>query len=468
MTRRYDTVVRGGRIATAADDYLADLGIRDGRIVTIGAIAASQGEEVIDAEGKLVIPGGIDSHCHMDQQPIDGVETADDFFTATRAAACGGTTTVIPFAMPLPGQSLADVARDYRRRGDGKAAVDFGIHLIVIDPNPQFLGQELPAFVAEGITSLKIYMTYEGFRLVDRQCLDVLKAARREGALVMVHAENDDMIEWLTEELIAEGKTALRHFGDAHAPIAEREAASRAIALSELARHPILIVHVSTEAAVAEIERARMRGADILAETCPQYLLLDEGHLSTHGIEAAKYICSPPPRAKGEAEKLWRALRRGAFNVFSSDHSPRIFASARGKMRHGGDAHFHQVSAGMPGIECRLPLLFSEGVNKGRITIQQFVALSATNAARIYGLSPRKGSIAIGADADLAIWDPHKRVTIRHSILNDATDYTPYEGMEIAGWPVATLLRGRIVAREHRFLGAAGQGRYQQRARFTP
>ena len=461
---RLTTIIKGGCIATASDVFTADIGIRNGRIDCIGDLG-TRADEVIDARGKLVLPGGIDSHCHMDQQAIDGVETADDFFTGTRSAACGGTTTVIPFAMPLPGQNLRDVTADYRKRAQ-KAVIDYGIHLIVIDPNDHFLGQELPNFVEEGYTSLKVYMTYEGFKLEDRQVLKVLAAARREGAFVMIHAENDDCIHWLTEELIAAGKTEPRYFAHAHAAPAEREATHRAITLAEVADMPVLIVHVSAAEAMEQIAWACAKGLAIHAETCPQYLFLDASLMDQPGIEAAKYICSPPPRGSGHHAALWRGLAQGPFDVFSSDHSSRVFNSRKGKMRHGKNAAFHQISAGIPGIEVRLPLLFSGGVGRGRITLERFVALAATNAAKLYGLYPRKGSIVIGGDADLAIWDPGLEVTISHDLLHDATDYTPYDGQKVTGWPVMTISRGELVCKNGEFVGAPGRGQFQKRERF--
>ena len=455
----YDLTIRNGTVATAADIFQADIGIKDGRIVALGAKLGAGARE-IDATGRIVTPGGVDSHCHIEQKSSTGVMTADDFFTGTRSAACGGTTTIIPFAAQHRGMSLRDVVRDYHECAGPKAAVDYAFHLIVSDPTDQVLGQELPALIADGYTSFKIYTTYDALKLNDRQILDVLAVARREGALVMVHAENSDVIAWLSEKLTNAGHTAPRFHAMAHSRTAESEATHRAIALAELVDVPMLIVHVSAAEAMNEIRSAQARGLKIYGETCPQYLFLTEDDLDCDGFEGAKYMCSPPPRDKANQEIIWRGLANGTFEVVSSDHAAYRFNDPQGKMVHGPHAHFKKVPNGVPGIEVRMPLLFSEGVGKGRINLNQFVALMSTNAAKLYGLYPRKGTIAIGSDADLAIWDPDMEVTIAQSMLHDAMDYTPYEGTMVKGWPILTLLRGVVVAENGAFKGAAGNGQF--------
>lgn len=455
----FDLVVRNGTVATAADLFRADIGIREGRIVMLGADLPAARRE-IDATGRLVLPGGVDSHCHIEQKSSMGVMTADDFFTGTRSAACGGTTTIIPFAAQHKGMSLREVVSEYHARAEPKAAVDYAFHLIVSDPTAPVLGQELPALIEDGYTSFKIYTTYEALRLDDRQVLEVLSVARRHGALVMVHAENHDVIAWLTEQLLDSGHTAPRFHAVAHAATAEREATHRAIALAELVDVPILIVHVSAAEAIDQIRWARDRGLKVFAETCPQYLFLTDKDLDRPGFEGAKFMCSPPPRERTNQEKVWAGLQGGVFDVFSSDHAPYRYADPAGKMAHGADAPFKKVANGVPGIELRLPLLFSAGVNGGRIDIHRFVALTATNPARLYGLYPRKGTIAVGSDADLAIWDPEREVNVTISMLHDATDYTPYEGMTVKGWPEMTLLRGEVVHEQGEFRGRAGGGRF--------
>ena len=456
MAKKLDLIIRNGTVATAADVFRCDIGIRDGRIVALGDDLPAA-DESIDAAGKLVVPGGVDSHCHMDQQPWEGRETADDFRSGTISAACGGNTTVIPFAMQIQGQSLRAIVDDYHERARSKAVIDYAFHLIVGDPTPQVMGQELPALVRDGCTSIKIFLTYERLALSDYQVLDVLDFARREGAMIMVHAENDDCIRWLTDRLLAAGRTALKYHVAAHSAIGEGEATHRAIALSELTDVPILITHVSARQSAEEIRKAQDRGLRIYGETCPQYLFLTADDIDTHDMEGSKYVCTPPPRDKDNQQYIWRGLQNGTFQVFSSDHSPCHYAD---KTSGGPKTPFHKVPNGVPGIETRLPLLFSEGVGKGRITLNQFVALGATNAAKIYGLHPRKGTIAVGADADIAIWDTEREVTIRNEMLHHNTDYTVYEGMTVRGWPAMTLSRGEAVWRDGEMRGKPGRGRF--------
>jgi len=452
-----EMVLRGGTVVTASDQYRADVGIAGGRIV---AIADSlRGASEVDAGGLLVLPGGVDSHVHVEQPGSDGSMTADDFETGTRSAACGGTTTIIPFAVQEKGKGLRASVDAYRRRGEGRAWIDFAIHLIVSDPSEAVVGQELPALIRDGYTSFKVYMTYDDLKLDDRQLLDVLALARREGAMTMVHAENADCIAWITQRLAAKGRTAPRFHATSRPMPVEREATHRAIALGELVDTPMLIVHVSGREAVEEIRRAQARGLRVYGETCPQYLYLTEEDLGAPGFLGARCICSPPPRDRANQEVIWDALASGVFQVFSSDHAPYRYDDARGKKLAGTDAPFWRIPNGVPGIETRMPLLF-DGVSRGRITLQQFVALTATNPARIYGLSGRKGSVAIGADADIALWDPSRERTIRNADLHHAVDYTPYEGMVVKGWPVHVISRGAFVMRGGAPVDRRGHGRF--------
>ena len=457
----YDLVVRNGKVATASDVFTADIGITGGKIAALGA-GLDKGADEIDATGLLVTPGGIDSHCHVEQMGSTGTWTADDWFTGTRSAACGGTTTIMPFACQLRGQSLRQVVEDYHERAGPKAAVDYAFHLIVSDPTAQVVGQELPALIKDGYTSFKIYLTYDALKLSDREVLDVFAVARRDGAIVMVHAENNDMILWMAERLLAAGLRAPKFHAVSRPMLVEREATHRTIALAELVDVPVLIVHVSGAEAIEQIRWAQSRGLKIYGETCPQYLFLTADDMDKPGMEGAKHMCSPPPRDKANQEVVWNALAQGVFEVFSSDHAPYRYDDPEGKLKAGPDAHFKQIANGVPGLEVRLPLLFSEGVLKNRISLTDFVALTATNAAKLYGLYPRKGTIAVGSDADLAIWDETKQVTISQSIMHDAMDYTPYEGMEVTGWPVITLLRGEPVWRDGEFTGRQGGGMFHR------
>ncbi len=455
----YDLVIRGGTVATASDIGPADIGIRDGRIVAL-ADSLDRGADEIDARGRLVMPGGIDSHCHIEQRSSFGVMSADDFHSATVSAACGGTTTVMPFAAQYKGESLRQVVEDYHALAGPKAVIDYAFHLIVSDPTPQVLGQELPALIADGYTSFKIYLTYQSLKLADNQVLDVLEIAGREKAMVMIHAESHDIIVWLTQRLIDAGKTAPKYHAEAHHMVAEREATHRAISLAEVADVPILLVHVSGREAIEQIRWAQQRGMRIHAETCPQYLFLTADDLDQPGFEGAKCMCSPPPRDAANQEFVWRGLADGTFDVLSSDHAPYRYNDPEGKMRGGPGTPFNKVPNGVPGLEVRLPLLFSEGVGKGRFDIHRFVALTATNHAKMYGLYPRKGSIAVGCDADIAIWDTKREVTIEQGMLHDAVDYTPYEGRKVTGWPVTTLSRGEVVWHDGKVTAERGRGQY--------
>ncbi len=456
----FDAVIRGGVVATASDTVTCDVGIVGGKVAMLGE-ALGPGAEEIDARAKLVLPGGIDSHVHIDQpSPETGALPATDFFSATVSAVCGGNTTVIPFVRQLKGQSMRQAVDDYHRRAEGKAVIDYAFHLIVADPTEQVLGQELPALVHDGHTSLKIYLTYDALKLTDYQVLDVLAFVRREGAFAMVHAENADSIKWLTERLLARGKTEPKYKGVAHAPPVEREAAHRAITLAEIADTPILIVHVATADAAEQLRWAQRRGLKVFGETCPQYLFLTGDELEKEGMEGAKCICAPPPGDRANQEALWRALEAGVFQVVSSDHAAFRFDDPKGKLIEGPKTPFNRITNGVPGIETRMPLLFSGGVQEGRIDLQRFVALTATNAAKMYGLYPRKGTIAVGADADIAVWDPDREVRISLDVLHDGMDYTPYEGMRVRGWPEITLARGEVVYKGGEFVGRRGRGAF--------
>lgn len=449
---RFDTVIRGGTVVTASDTTRCDVGIVDGKVAALGRGFAEAGE-IIDADGLLVMPGGIDSHVHLAQPGPEGTVPADDFESGTRSAAIGGNTTVMPFCLQQKGQGLREALAAYRREAEGKCYTDVGIHLILADPTANVLGQELPALIADGYTSLKIFMTYDDLRLDDRQILEVLAVAAREGGLVMVHAEGHDTIKFLAERMEREGKTGFVYHGRSRPIPVEREATHRAISFAEIVDTPVMIVHVSNRESMEEIRRAQQRGLKVYGETCPQYLVLTEADMDRPGTEGAKYVCSPPPRDRESQVACWEGLEQGVFEVFSSDHSPFRYDDPRGKLTPRGRSNFRYVPNGIPGIAVRMPILFSEGVRKGRIDLNRFVALTSTNHARRYGLYPRKGTIAVGSDADIVLWDAERAVTIRHDLLQDGCDYTPYEGMSVTGWPVRTLLRGRTVMKEGAIVG---------------
>jgi dihydropyrimidinase len=459
----YDVVIRGGTIATASDTFACDVGIRDGRIVALGHDL--RGGEVIDATNRLVLPGGIDSHVHLSQPSGDGIVMADDFESGTRSAAFGGNTTVLPFCLQAKGNSLRQALKDYHALADGNCYVDVSFHLIISDPTASVLGQELPALVDDGYTSLKVFMTYEDLALSDREILEVMATARATGALVMVHAENFDAIRFLTDRLERAGQTAPYYHARSRPPTVEREATHRAISLAELVDVPVMVVHVSNREAMEEIRRAQSKGLKIYGETCPQYLVLTEKDLEGLNMEGAKYVCSPPPRSETDQQACWEGLQQGVFSVFSSDHCPFRYNDPHGKLTPKGRTSFRWVPNGIPGVAARLPILFSEGVIKGRIDLNRFVALTATNHAKTYGLYPRKGTIAVGSDADIAIWDPRETRTLSHTLFHDGTDYTPYEGLVVTGWPVLTMVRGEIVVQQGKLVGRKGHGTYLRRGR---
>lgn len=443
----FDTIIRGGTVATASDTFKCDVGIREGRIAALGEDLGAA-SEIIDATGRLVLPGGIDSHVHLSQPSGPDVVMADDFESGTRSAAFGGNTTVMPFCMQQKGESLRQALKAYHAKAEGRCYTDVSFHLVISDPTQGVLGQELPALVNDGYTSLKVFMTYQDLALSDMEMLQVFKTARETGALVMVHAENYDAIRFLTEELERSGKTAPRYHATSRPVPVEREATHRAISLAELIDVPVMIVHVSNGDAMEQIRWAQNRGLKVYGETCPQYLVLTEKDLDGLNMEGAKYVCSPPPRDRDSQKACWLGLETGVFQLFSSDHCPFRYDDPAGKLTPKGRTSFRWVPNGIPGVETRLPILFSEGYRKGRLSLQQFVALSATNHAKMYGLYPRKGTIAVGADADIAIWDPDRKMTIAQSILHHGSDYTPYEGLEVTGWPMTMILRGRTIVRD--------------------
>lgn len=458
---RFDLTVRNGRVVTEGRIVEGDVGVRDGCIAAIES-GLPPGLRDIDAAGRWVLPGGIDSHCHVEQYSGMGVIGADDFYSGTVSAAFGGTTTIIPFAAQHRGMAIPDVLADYSARAASKAVIDYGFHLILTNPDKQTLERDLPRAIRNGITSLKVYMTYDRMKLDDSQLLDVMSVASREGALVMVHAENHDMIRWLAQRLMERGHTAPKFHAFAHDPLAETEATHRAIAIGRLIDAPVLIVHVSGGDTVAVIRSAQRLGAAVMAESCPQYLFLTADDLDRAGLEGAKFCCSPPPRDSASQEAIWGGLIDGTLATYSSDHAPYRFDQT-GKLPKGQLTTFKDMANGVPGLELRMPLLFSEGFLKGRIDIHQFAALTATNHAKLYGLAPRKGAIVVGADADFALWNPHRQTVITANALHDNVGYTPYEGRTITGWPEVVISRGRIVVAEGRLSAERGSGRYLER-----
>ena len=460
----FDMVIRGGTVVTASDTARADIGIQNGRIAALG-LDLERGSKEIDATGLLVMPGGIDSHVHLAQPAFGGPAMADGFETGTRSAIAGGNTTVLPFALQGRGESLRQAVEGYHKEADGQSYCDYGFHMIVANPSAATLGQDLPALVASGYTSLKVFMTYDDLVLNDREILEVFDAAGECGALVMVHCEGYDAIRFMTEKLERSGRMAPYYHAVSRPQSVEREAAHRAISHAELTGVPIMIVHVSGREAMEQIRWAQSRGLRIMGETCTQYVSLTAEDLKGLNMDetGSKYVCSPPPRDQQSWEAIWNGIQTGVFQTFSSDHCPFHFEGELGKKNPKARTGFRWVPNGIPGVAVRMPILWSEGVARGRITANQFVALTSTNHARIYGLTT-KGSLAPGFDADIVLWNPERKVTITQDLMEHGADYTPWEGFEVTGWPQTTILRGEVVMDGGRILGRKEQGKFLPRA----
>ncbi|SHG23568.1 dihydropyrimidinase [Kaistia soli DSM 19436] len=463
MQDDYDLVIRGGTVVSATQVFRADVAIRGETIAAIGDGLRAPKE--IDAGGLLVMPGGVDTHCHLDQVEPGMGYGAENFFSGSQSALRGGTTSAISFVTQFKGEPIREVLAETLRRGR-RSIIDYSFHQIITDPSDEVIA-EIPAVVASGIRSLKVFLTYDGARLDDRQYLKVLAAARREGAMTVVHCENYDAIGWMTEQLLAAGLTAPKYHAWSRPKVVEREATYRAIALAELVDTPIQVFHVSCAEVAEEIARAKLRGLKVWGETCPQYFAISAADMARENFEGAKYMCSPAPRDVQDREGLWEMMRRGVLDVVSSDHSAFNFTGAFAKDMNGRDAPFRDIPNGVPGVGTRMPLLFSEGVVKGKIDLPTFVGLTATNPARIFGLEGRKGAIVPGADADIVLWDAAKTRTVTNADLHHAVDHTPYEGREVTGWPVVTLRRGEVVMRDGEVTGAEGSGAFLARGPYA-
>jgi dihydropyrimidinase len=461
-TKPYDLVLRGGTVATSSAVFPADVAIDRETITAVGR-GLPPGAKEIDARGKLVLPGGVDSHCHIEQLSAAGILNADTFESATVSAAFGGTTTVISFAAQHLGMKLDEVVDAYHALASKGAVIDYAFHMIIADPTEAALKDHIPKLVRAGHATIKVFMTYDRIKLDDMQLLDVLQAARDNQALVCVHAENHAMISWTGKRLVAGGYRAPRYHGVSHPRAGEVEAFNRIIALAAFIDQPIMIFHVSTAEGAARIRQARGEGLKVFAETCPQYLFLTANDLDRPGLEGAKWICSPPVRWTTDQDALWQALSLGDLQTVSSDHAPYRF-DATGKLLNGADPDFKAIPNGLPGLETRLPLLFDAMVSQGILGLTKFVSITATEPAKIYGLHPRKGEIMIGGDADIAIWDPNREMTISGPLMHDLTGYTPYEGRKVRGWPVTVLSRGRVVVDDGALQAKPGSGSFLPRA----
>lgn len=459
----FDTIIRNGSVVTATDTYTADIAIANGKIAAIGAGLTSQnGGKLLDAAGKLVLPGGIDVHTHLDM-PFGGTTSADDFETGTRAAAFGGTTTLIDFAIQYKGQPLRQAFDTWMSKAAGKAVCDYAFHCIVTDVSGGQLG-EMSELIREGVTSFKLFMAYPGvFMLDDGSIFKALQTTSKNGGMVCMHAENGSAIDVIVQQALAEGKKAPKYHALTRPTTAEAEATARAIALAEMAGAPIYIVHLSCNDALEKVREARDRGLPVYAETCPQYLYLSIESFDAPGFEGAKFVFTPPLREKWHQEKLWNGLQRDHLQVVSTDHCPFCFK----EQKELGRDDFTKIPNGGPGVEHRMSLIYSGGVAGGRFSVNRFVELVSTTPAKLFGLYPRKGTIAVGSDADLVIFDPQRRHTISAKTHHMRVDYSMFEGIEVTGMPDIVLSRGKVVLEGNRFLAHPGQGEFLKRSTYA-
>jgi dihydropyrimidinase len=457
------TVIRGGTVVTATDQYRGDVLIEDEKIVAITnggqtPFSGQTADRTIDAAGKYVIPGGIDVHTHLDM-PFGGTTSADDFESGTVAAAHGGTTSVVDFAIQYRGQTLRHALDTWMKKAEGRAAIDYGFHMIVTELTDA-VESEMDALVREGVTSFKLFMAYPGvFMLDDASIFRALQRTAGNGGTICMHAENGGVIDVLVKKALAEGKTDPKYHALTRPARAEAEATHRAIALAEIAGVPIYIVHLSAAEALEMVTAARDRGLPAHAETCPQYLFLSYDNYEEPGFEGAKYVMSPPLRGKETQDKLWRGLAGGDLQAVSTDHCP--FCMKEQKELGKGD--FSKIPNGAPGIETRMSLLFDGGVRTGRIPVNRWVELTSTSPAKIFGLFPRKGTIAPGSDADIVVFDPNKKQTLSAKTLHMKVDYNPYEGREVTGVSETVLSRGKVIVKNGEFTGRAGAGSFLKR-----
>src|SRR4030081_97809 len=450
----FDTVIVNGRVATATDTYSSDVAIGDGKISALGqSLPRENAEKIIDAAGKFVFPGGIDVHTHLDM-PFGGTTSADDFETGTRAAAFGGTTSLVDFAIQARGTRMRDALDTWWKKAEGKACVDYGLHMIVTDLGECGL-EDMDDLVNEGVASFKLFMAYPNVLMVDDATIfKALSRTAKNGALVCMHAENGSVIDVIVQQALAEGKTAPVYHALTRPTIAEAEAVNRAIALAEIAHAPVYIVHLSSEDALNRVREARSRGVPAFAETCPQYLLLSIEELERPNFEGAKYVFTPPLRPKEHLPKLWDGLKHDHLQVVSTDHCPFCFAD----QKILGKDDFTKIPNGGPGIENRLQLIYHHGVNDGKISLNRFVEITSTAPARIFGMYPKKGEVAAGSDADLVIWDPGALYTISAKTHHMRVDYSMFEGFRVKGNVSKVMSRGEVIVDDGKFLGKVGRG----------
>ena len=455
-------LIKGGRVITAADDYVADVLVEGERIALVGESLDVDAERTIDASGKYVLPGCVDPHTHLDM-PFGGTVTVDDVESGQIAAAFGGTTCHVDFIIQPKGATFAAAIHEWKAKADGKQVIDMGYHMAVTDLNEGGTLDELASLPDQGITSYKLFMAYKGAIMVDDETLfRVMQVAADTGALVMVHAEHGDSIDVLVKQALAEGKTEPKYHALTRPPETEGEATNRAIQLARVAGCKLYVVHVSCKEAVEPIALARAKGWDVWGETCTQYFFVDYSFLERPDFEGAKYVYTPPPRPKENQEHLWKAVRTDTLSVISTDHCAFLWD---GQKTLGRD-DFSKIPNGGPGLENRLHMIHEFGVRQGRITLNRMVELLCTNPAKLFGLYPKKGTIAVGSDADIVVFDPNRRHTISARTDHSKTDYNLFEGAEVTGTPEIVLLRGNVLVDDGQLVAEPGTGQFVKRARF--
>lgn len=455
----FELVIHKGTLVTAGDTVVADLAIRNGVIVAVGHDL--KGCKTVDATGLLVLPGVVDPHVHL-QMPAGATTSSDDWYTGTLAAAYGGTTTVIGFVEPEPGELLLEAFDRRRAQAESKAVIDYGLHMTLLAADAGTLAQ-IPAVVVAGMSSFKTYPTYGNFRLDDSQFLSIMAAVRDAGGMVIAQAENDAMTQWCAHALLEAGEVGPAAYPKSHPAAAEAEAITRVLALAEVAGAMVYIMPISTGRGVAALARAQLRGQRALGETCPQYLLLTDKEFARPGFEGAKFVCSPPLRKAEDNAALWSALSQGTLHTVGTAHRPFYYHGQKDWGREG----FTAIPEGLPGVEARLALLYTFGVRAGRLSLNRWVDVCSTAPARLFGLYPHKGTLCPGADADIVLFDPEKRVTLSRGILHENVDYTPYEGLELQGYPVKVFSRGQLLVQDGEFVGRQGHGTYCVRDRLV-
>jgi dihydropyrimidinase len=452
-------LIKNGTVVTASDQYAGDVLIEGEKIAVIGTKLDVTADSVLDASGKYVLPGGIDVHTHLDM-PFGGTNSADDFESGTVAAAFGGTTAIVDFAIQYRGQTLHHAWETWMKKAEGKAVIDYGFHMIITDLNDQ-TEAEMDALVRQGVTSFKLFMAYPGvFMLDDASIFKALLRTGKNGGTICMHAENGGVIDVLVQRALAEGKTAPKYHALTRPARAEAEATHRAIALAEIAGVPIYIVHLSAAEALEMVTEARDRGLPAYAETCPQYLFLSYDQYEEPGFGGAKYVMSPPLREKSKQDALWRGLAFDDLQAISTDHCPFCMK----EQKELGKDDFSKIPNGAPGIETRMSLVYDGGVRAGRISLNRFVELTSTSPAKIFGLFPRKGTIAPGSDADIVVFDPNRSVVLSARTLHMKVDYNPYEGRHVTGATDTVISRGRLVIQNGTFVGRTGAGSFIKRA----